>query len=1224
MKTSQDHGAVRAGTGHDAVTSARTPRRLLLLDPARQHARDEEQNDALALIRDFVAAGWQIEWVIDRADPLPALPGQPGVTIHRLLAANRIRPELRLIRRDATACDSPPADAAAADSTQETLVSRLDAWARQTWKTSTGIPARLLALGVWVLIRLQYRIRRLFATATYHLRHRARQFAACLLDRPARLVRRLLGAVAVRARQRLHALVHLPVLAPVAPVLRHLYRTLTGPAETTDSTPAGATPGPGNATALVRDAADRARLVALLRGMGPDDLVLMPAAEPIHLELLLQLLPHLDLDTPLRATLHLLLTPHPRLDIGPGELDAATLGRRLATGCPFRRLILHAATEAEAARLQEALRLPVFALPAGTAPATGAPPTRVEARLRAFTSPSGTSVCIDAFGPVALVVSALWGRVGSSAIFDAQLRHLIDHGYLVVRLLVEHWPHREPQRSRRISAFLSENFENVRPHLHIVAERDDRAASIARMVRSAAFRAASVVTRVQLLLRDPVTTEPEALAWAGRRAAVALVNHLPQLLLTETLTRAPVVLATHDIYSDLIRSHGVPEFVPHGAIDDAACRREERECWHRVAVCANISTEEHALIRRDARHAVLVRPYAAPRLPSDRSWPEIVAANRLPDACREVSGCDILVWGGWHQVNVDGVHWFLDQVRPLHPALANARIIIAGRVVQGLDRARLPERNVICAGFVDRLEDVFARSRVLVIPDQAGTGLSIKAMEALAAGACFASTACGLRGLELGDSEYRPATDAAGLAGDIAALLGSAEARRRRTATARRLYALNYSAEAHARAMNEALAWAMAPDGAAAAVAAAIAAPAADATLPGMITARTDEVSRQAPPLVAPGPRNDAPRAQEESLPDPIPSTAQPRLSVVVCTYNRYDVLPDALDSLLRQQCPAGFLEIVVVDNSADQAAAGQFGERYAGEPGLRYLLEPVPGLSNARNRGLEEARADLVAFIDDDAIAAPDWAVQMVRAFDSIGSDIAVIGGRVRPRWVTPRPAWLPDTLLGYLSIVDWGGRLRELGEREWLAGCNLAFRRGPVMSVGGFNRQLGRTGEGLSLMSNEETAVIDRLRAAGHRAAYAPEAAVEHVIDPARLSQVWFRRRAAWQAVSDFVKDQKQASAYAPMAMTYLRARARLPGPAGRLGIYARTEDPDQFNQDVGATYDLIMATLSGGIEDDPAERTHWLEAARLTLWGRTRAFLLRHSQLHSVARTIRRALS
>jgi MoaA/NifB/PqqE/SkfB family radical SAM enzyme len=99
-----------------------------------------------------------------------------------------------------------------------------------------------------------------------------------------------------------------------------------------------------------------------------------------------------------------------------------------------------------------------------------------------------------------------------------------------------------------------------------------------------------------------------------------------------------------------------------------------------------------------------------------------------------------------------------------------------------------------------------------------------------------------------------------------------------------------------------------------------------------------------------------------------------------------------------------------------------------------------------------------------------------------------------------------------------------------------------------------------------------------------YCPEAVVEHVIDPARLTRNWFRRRAAWQAVSEFINDPKRTTAYAPAAAEHLRLVSRTGARRSPLGFFHQVDDPEEFRRDVGLAYDLVVATLAGGIQIDP----------------------------------------
>jgi GT2 family glycosyltransferase/glycosyltransferase involved in cell wall biosynthesis len=300
-------------------------------------------------------------------------------------------------------------------------------------------------------------------------------------------------------------------------------------------------------------------------------------------------------------------------------------------------------------------------------------------------------------------------------------------------------------------------------------------------------------------------------------------------------------------------------------------------------------------------------------------------------------------------------------------------------------------------------------------------------------------------------------------------------------------------------------------------------------------------------------------------------------LSAIICTYNRYDLLPEAIESLIEQDVPPGSLEIIVVDNSPDQAAAARFAQRYAGLSNLTYLAEPKPGLSNARNIGTAAALGRIVAFIDDDARACKSWARELLHAYVSFDGRAGIVGGLIVPRWVDEKPAWLGKPLLGYLSLVDLGHELRELSAGEWLAGCNISFDRASLIAAGGFSTRLGRMGSGSTLLSNEEMEVSERVRTTGKLAIYAPKAVVEHVIPPERLTQSWFRRRAAWQAVSDLLSEPELAPALADIALRRLSRR----NDEGQL--FGALQSAAALKRDMDLAYSLVIVALCGGVEPE-----------------------------------------
>lgn len=314
----------------------------------------------------------------------------------------------------------------------------------------------------------------------------------------------------------------------------------------------------------------------------------------------------------------------------------------------------------------------------------------------------------------------------------------------------------------------------------------------------------------------------------------------------------------------------------------------------------------------------------------------------------------------------------------------------------------------------------------------------------------------------------------------------------------------------------------------------------------------------------------------------------KPRITVCICTYDRYDVLTSALESVLNQSLPRDQYRIVVVDNSPDHDKAEAFGAPYRDEPFLDYRIERTPGLSNARNVGARECGTEYIAYMDDDAIASPQWLELLADAFDRYGDNAVVAGGRVDPIWEIPRPAWLHDWNTGYVSVVDWGGETRIAAAGEWLAGTNIAFRVKPLLEFGGFDAKLGRIGGGATLLSNEEIAMLDYFRGQGFDALYVPEASVRHLVEKRRLTQEWFRKRAAWQAASDFMMDPagstRRAAAEWDVVLDYF---FRLP-PRYRTvcGFYLPTEDADTFRRQLAALQLFTAATLSGfaGIEEVP----------------------------------------
>ncbi|HEY9763434.1 MAG TPA: glycosyltransferase [Trichocoleus sp.] len=248
-----------------------------------------------------------------------------------------------------------------------------------------------------------------------------------------------------------------------------------------------------------------------------------------------------------------------------------------------------------------------------------------------------------------------------------------------------------------------------------------------------------------------------------------------------------------------------------------------------------------------------------------------------------------------------------------------------------------------------------------------------------------------------------------------------------------------------------------------------------------------------------------------------------PLISAIICTHNRAAYLGAAIDSLLGQS----FLdyEILVVDNASTDTTQ-EIVEQRLSQPRLRYLYEPTLGLSVARNRGAAEAQGSILAYLDDDAEASPEWLAHLSDVFRQ-DEQVAIAGGKVTLLWppgLTP-PRWLSPELAGNLGAYDLGSSLQSITQPGLTPrGLNYALRKAFWQQVGGFDPQLGRVGK--NLLSNEELLMTQQALKQGLKVLYVPAAVVAHNVSPERLKPGWFFRRSWWQGVSESYREQLSGS--------------------------------------------------------------------------------------------------
>lgn len=239
-------------------------------------------------------------------------------------------------------------------------------------------------------------------------------------------------------------------------------------------------------------------------------------------------------------------------------------------------------------------------------------------------------------------------------------------------------------------------------------------------------------------------------------------------------------------------------------------------------------------------------------------------------------------------------------------------------------------------------------------------------------------------------------------------------------------------------------------------------------------------------------------------------SARLPTCSVIICAYTdeRWDDLLAGIAAVQAQTMPVHEL-IVVIDHNPALLARLR-----AARPGVTAVENRGErGLSAARNSGIAAASGEVLAFVDDDAVAAPDW-LERIAAWFADGS-VAGVGGPAQPAWQAGRPAWFPEEF-DWVVGCTYRGMPTDARQVQRLIGCNMAFRREVFEVIGGFRSGIGRVGS--YPIAGEETELSIKIgqRWPHRRLMYDPAAAVAHRVPAARATFAYFRTRAFCEGIS------------------------------------------------------------------------------------------------------------
>ncbi|MEO1590379.1 MAG: hormogonium polysaccharide biosynthesis glycosyltransferase HpsE [Cyanobacteria bacterium J06632_22] len=229
--------------------------------------------------------------------------------------------------------------------------------------------------------------------------------------------------------------------------------------------------------------------------------------------------------------------------------------------------------------------------------------------------------------------------------------------------------------------------------------------------------------------------------------------------------------------------------------------------------------------------------------------------------------------------------------------------------------------------------------------------------------------------------------------------------------------------------------------------------------------------------------------------------------SVVICTYNGVKRLPLLLERLRSQRATLFTWEILIVDNNSQDATARwvhQQQQSWTGEVPLRYAYEPRQGLAYARRRAIQQARSELVGFLDDDTLPDPYWVHEACR-FAQAHPDVGAYGSEIKGVYAVPPPPGF-DRIASCLAVIQRGNEPFHYGATGVLpAGAGMVVRRRawqrcvpahPVLT--------GVCGSSLKA-KGEDVETLSYLRDAGWPIWHNPQMRLTHQIPAARLAPAY-----------------------------------------------------------------------------------------------------------------------
>jgi len=234
-------------------------------------------------------------------------------------------------------------------------------------------------------------------------------------------------------------------------------------------------------------------------------------------------------------------------------------------------------------------------------------------------------------------------------------------------------------------------------------------------------------------------------------------------------------------------------------------------------------------------------------------------------------------------------------------------------------------------------------------------------------------------------------------------------------------------------------------------------------------------------------------------------------LSIIICSYNRASYISDALDSLYTQTSGLDCFEAIIVDNNSTDNTAEVFTQWRTAQPqgAFTYLTESQQGASFARNTGAAMAKGDWLCFMDDDAVATPNYVENILKHIETKPEAVG-FGGRIIPKYIPTEPKWMSYYVSSLVGNFDYAPIACAFAPGKYPLESNMIVKKDIYEQIGGFNTNLPGV-VGTLRIGGEGKELFYKILSLGHAIYYDPSICVCHVVEVKKLTSEYMYRVAS-----------------------------------------------------------------------------------------------------------------